>query len=63
MPEKSHIQKRIEYSDGPIILEPRELINPYELSKRTLKTMDESIKNLKGGKVSEPIDLSTFADN
>jgi len=52
----------LEYSDGHIVLEPRELVAPFEVSTRTLATMDESMKNLKKGKASKPIDLSAFAD-
>jgi hypothetical protein len=51
-----------EYADGRIVLEPRELVAPFELSKMTLETMDESMKNLKKGKASKPIDLSAFTD-
>lgn len=47
-----------EYDNGIILLEPRELIRPAEISKRTLQMMDESIRRLNAGKVSEPIDLS-----
>ena len=39
-------------------IEPRELIRPAEISKRTLQMMDESIRHLNAGKVSEPIELS-----
>lgn len=53
-----HVQ---EYADGRIVLEPRELVAPVELSKRSLTAMDASMKNLKQGKVSKPIDLSAFA--
>jgi hypothetical protein len=51
-----------EYKDGRIVLEPRELVKPFALSRRTLKMMDRSIANLKKGKVSDPIDLSAAAD-
>jgi hypothetical protein len=54
-----HVQ---EYADGRIVLDPRELVAPFELSKRTLATMDASMKNLKKGKASMPIDLSAFDD-
>lgn len=53
-----HVQ---EYADGRIVLEPRELVAPFEISKRSLTAMDASMKNLKQGKVSKPIDLSAFA--
>ena len=49
-----------EYDNGIILLEPRELTCPVEISKRTLQMMDESIRNLDAGKVSAPIDLSGF---
>jgi hypothetical protein len=52
-----------EYGDGRIMLEPRELVQPIEISARTLKAMDKSIDNLKKGKASKPIDLSSFSDN
>ena len=48
-----------EYGDGRIILEPRELVKPFTVSRRTLKMMDSSMENLKKGRVSEPIDLPT----
>ena len=48
-----------EYENGCIILEPRELKRPDSISLATLRMMDESIKNLDAGKVSDPIDLST----
>jgi hypothetical protein len=54
-----HVQ---EYADGRIVLEPRELVAPFKLSKKTLETMDKSMRNLKRGKVSKPIDISAFAD-
>ena len=49
-----------EYDNGIILLEPRELVRPTEISKQTLQMMDESIRNLKAGKVSASIDLSGF---
>ncbi len=52
----------LEYPDGHIVLEPRELVAPFEISKQTLAIMDESMKNLKKGKASKPIDLSAFED-
>ena len=46
-----------EYENGCIVLEPRELVVPKEISKKTLAMMDESIRNYKVGKISAPIDL------
>ena len=47
-----------EYENGCILLEPRELACPKEISKRTLAMMDESIRNYRLGEVSVPIDLT-----
>ena len=49
-----------EYDNGCILLEPRELIKPKSISKRTLKAMDEAINNFNVDIVSDPIDLSKF---
>lgn len=49
-----------EYDNGIILLEPRELVRPAEISKRTVQMMDASIRNMDAGKVSAPIDLSGF---
>ena len=46
-----------EYENGVILLEPRELVKPEEISEKTLKMMDESIKNIVKGKKSKPIKL------
>lgn len=46
-----------EYENGIIVLEPRELVSPLEISKNTLSMMDESVENIKKGKVSKPIKL------
>lgn len=48
-----------EYKDGRIVLEPRVLVKPFTVSRRTLKMMNSSMENLKKGIVSDPIDLST----
>ncbi len=49
-----------EYQDGSILLEPRELAVPFSVSENTLAMMDAAMKNVKGGNVSEPVDLSEF---
>lgn len=54
-----HVQ---EYSDGRIVLEPRVLVSPFEVSQNTLAMMDSAMENLKKGKVSKPVDLASFAD-
>ena len=55
--EYYHVQ---EFEDGRIMLEPRELVVPFEISQATLSMMDSAVANLKNGKVSEPVDLSEF---
>jgi hypothetical protein len=57
--EYFHVQ---EMSDGIIILEPRELTAPFQVSANTLSMMDESVSNMKKGVVSEAIDLSAFEE-
>ena len=49
-----------EYDDGRIVLEPRELVAPLQISAQSLAMMDESMDNLKKGQVSPAIDLSEF---
>lgn len=51
-----------EMEDGRIILDPRELTAPFQVSAKTLNMMDASIRNMRAGKVSEAIDLSAFED-
>lgn len=49
-----------EFENGCIMLEPRELIVPEDLSARALEVMDQSVRNFKLGNVSESVDLSDF---
>lgn len=51
-----------EFPNGRIVLEPRQLVAPFELSKKTLKTLDSSMANYKKGKASKVIDLSAFSN-
>ena len=48
--------------DQRIILEPRVLTAPFTVSANTLNMMDQSVENLKNGKVSPAIDLSEFME-
>ena len=50
----------LEYNNGKIVLEPRELVAPFSVSENTLYMMDQAVENLNEGKVSEPVDLSEF---
>ncbi|TAH47268.1 MAG: hypothetical protein EWM51_11655 [Treponema sp.] len=51
-----------EYPNGQIVLEPRELVAPFEVSAKTLSMMDTAIGNFKKGKASKAIDLSSLKD-
>ncbi len=51
-----------EFEDGRIMLEPRELTVPFQVSANTLEMMDEAVLNMKAGKVSDAVDLSEFGD-
>ncbi len=55
--EYYHIE---EFEDGRIVLEPRELVPPFQISEKSLVMMDKAMINLKEGKVSPAIDLSAF---
>jgi hypothetical protein len=48
------------FSDGHVLLEPRVLVDPAAISKRTLRMMDQSLDNLKKQKVSPVIDLKRY---
>ena len=49
-----------EMEDGSILLSPRVLTEPFSISENALRTMDESVRSLKKGAASNPIDLSEF---
>lgn len=49
-----------EYENGCIILEPRELVMPEDVSDRTLADLDRVVHYFKNGDVSPVIDLSDF---
>lgn len=51
-----------EFEDGRIVLEPRELTVPFQVSANTLAMMDEAVLNIKARKVSDTVDLSEFGD-
>jgi hypothetical protein len=48
------------FNDGHIMLEPRVLVPPDTVSKKTLRMLDRAAKNFKKGKVSAPIDLDKY---
>ena len=45
-----------EFDDGRIILEPRELVPPFQISEKSLAMMDQAVRNLKQGKVSPAVE-------
>ena len=49
-------------SNGSYLLEPRVLMPRDAVPRRTLKMLEQSVANLKKGKVSAPIDLSAFTE-
>ena len=49
-----------EFNDGTLVLKPRILIDPHEISENTLLMMDSSIENYKKGDVSSPINLDKY---
>jgi len=52
----------IEMDDGTVLLQPRELTPPFEVSANTLNMMDEAIDKMRSGSVSDPVDLSDFEE-
>ncbi|CAN5230689.1 hypothetical protein BH24GEM2_BH24GEM2_18570 [soil metagenome] len=47
-----------QYANGTIVLEPRVLVHPEDVSRRTLQEMDVAMRNLKNGRASERVSLS-----
>ena len=51
----------VEFPNGKIELSPRELKEPFEISKESLRMMDLSMENFKKGIVSDPLNFSDYA--
>ena len=45
------------FSSGIVVLEPRVLTHPANVSPKTLRMMDRAVDNFKKGKVSPPVDF------
>ena len=45
----------VEQENGTVVLQPRELIDPLVISKKTLEMIDKSMKNVKDGVVYGPV--------
>lgn len=48
------------FNDGHIVLEPRVLVPPGSISKRTLRMLDKAARNVRKGRVSKPIELDRY---
>lgn len=58
-PEFEYYQVNI-FDDGNILLEPKVLVDAFEVSGKTLNMMDNSIKNFRSGKVSKPVNFQKY---
>ena len=45
----------VEKENGVVVLEPRELVDPFTVSKKTLEDMDKSMENVNKGIVYGPV--------
>lgn len=52
----------IEYSDGRVLLEPRELRVPDTISRLTLSHIDQGIRSLEQGVVGDEFELDELQD-
>jgi hypothetical protein len=52
----------IEYADGRVLLEPRELRAPNTLSRRTWNDIEAGIQNLDQGQVGDEFELDELQD-
>lgn len=48
------------FSDGRIVLQPRELVEPFRVSESALEMMDKSMNNVNEGKAGKAVDVSKF---
>ena len=48
------------FSDGTVVMEPRVLTHPANISPKALRMMDRAVRNLKQGNVSPAIELSKY---
>lgn len=52
----------IEYADGRVLLEPRELRVPDTLSRRTWNDIEAGIRNVEQGRAGEAFELDELGD-
>ena len=48
------------FTDGRIVLQPRQLVEPTCVSENSLNMMDKSMENVKKGNAGKAVDLSKF---
>lgn len=51
-----------QFADGTIVLEPRVLVTPGEVSRRVLSDMDDVMRNLGAGVAGDEFDLTEVQD-
>ncbi|SMO44286.1 hypothetical protein [Gracilimonas mengyeensis] len=51
-----------EHEDGTVVLSPRILVHPDEISQRSYKMIENAIENLNDGNVSEPVDMEELKE-
>lgn len=47
----------VEQENGVVVLEPRKLVDPFTISKKTLDAIDKAMENVQNGKVYGPIEI------
>ena len=50
------------FSDRRIVLQPRELVEPFRVSESALEMMDKSMNNVNEGKAGKAVDVSKFKE-
>ena len=48
------------FDDGSVMLNPRVLIDPNEISEKSLKMLEKSVKSFQKGKTSKQIKINEF---
>ena len=47
----------VEQENGVVVLEPRKLVDPITISKKTLDAIDKAMENVQNGKVYGPVKI------
>lgn len=51
------------YKSGRVVMTPRVLASPEQLSSKTLKMISKSAENMKKGKVGQKVDFDKYRDS